>query len=359
MGAHLRGLGQKYMGIRPQAHQSEMFKETSVHLDKDGHQMPVQNFMNAQYFAEVSVGTPPQTFKVVLDTGSSNFWVPSVKCTSIACFLHSKYDSASSSTFRANGSSFEIKYGSGSMEGFISNDVISIGNMIIKNQDFAEAVKEPGLAFAFGKFDGILGLGYDSISVNRVVPPFYRMIEQKLLDSSVFAFYLSSTEDDESEVVFGGINKNHYSGEITTIKVSRKAYWEVDLDAVTFGDDVLELQNTGAVLDTGTSLIVFPTDVAELLNSQIGAKKSWNGQYTVECSKRANLPDLSFTLTGHKFTIGPYEYILEVQGTCISAITGLDFSSTRPLYILGDAFLRRYYSIYDLEKNTIGLAASN
>ena len=58
-------------------------------------------------------------------------------------------------------------------------------------------------------------------------------------------------------------------------------------------------------------------------NNEIGAKKSYNGQYTIECSKRDELPDLSFTLTGHNFTISPYDYILEVQGSCISSFFGM------------------------------------
>ena len=90
-------------------------------------------------------------FKVILDTGSSNLWVPSSKCTSIACFLHAKYDSSASSTYKQNGTEFSIQYGSGSMEGFVSQDVLTIGDLTIPGQDFAEAVKEPGLTFAFGK----------------------------------------------------------------------------------------------------------------------------------------------------------------------------------------------------------------
>ena len=65
--------------------------------------------------------------------------------------MHTKYDGAASSTYKANGSEFSIRYGSGSMEGFVSSDLLSIGDIRIKNQDFAEALKEPGLAFAFGK----------------------------------------------------------------------------------------------------------------------------------------------------------------------------------------------------------------
>ncbi|GIZ48294.1 hypothetical protein CKM354_001136200 [Cercospora kikuchii] len=350
-------LGQKYMGIRPQSRLDEMFKETSVHAEK-GHPVAVDNFLNAQYFSQIAVGTPPQEFKVVLDTGSSNLWVPSQECGSIACYLHSKYDHSDSSTYKKNGSSFAIRYGSGSLEGYVSQDTVQIGDLKIKDQLFAEATSEPGLAFAFGRFDGILGLGYDTISVNGIPPPFYNMIDQGLLDEKVFAFYLSSTDKgDESEAIFGGVNKDHYTGEMTKIPLRRKAYWEVDLDAIAFGDQLAEIDSTGAILDTGTSLIALPSTLAELLNKEIGAKKSYNGQYTVDCSKRDSLPDLTFTLTGHNFTIDAFDYILEVQGSCISAFMGFDIPEPAgPLAILGDAFLRKWYSVYDLENNAVGLA---
>lgn len=219
-------------------------------------------------FSEIAIGTPPQTFKVVLDTGSSNLWVPSQECGSIACYLHTKYDSSASTTYKKNGSDFEIRYGSGSLSGFISQDVVQIGDIKVKKQDFAEATSEPGLAFAFGRFDGIMGLGYDSISVNKIVPPFYNMLNQGLLDEPVFSFYLGNTangDGDDSEAMFGGINKDHYTGKLTKIPLRRKAYWEVDLDAITFGDATAELDNTGVILDTGTSLIALPSTLAELL----------------------------------------------------------------------------------------------
>lgn len=218
-------------------------------------------------FSEIELGTPPQKFKVVLDTGSSNLWVPSSECSSIACYLHNKYDSSASSTYHKNGSEFAIKYGSGSLSGFISQDTLKIGDLKVKGQDFAEATNEPGLAFAFGRFDGILGLGYDTISVNKIVPPFYNMLDQGLLDEPVFAFYLGDTnkEGDESVATFGGVDKDHYTGELIKIPLRRKAYWEVELDAIALGDDVAEMENTGVILDTGTSLIALPADLAEMM----------------------------------------------------------------------------------------------
>ncbi|KAJ6096186.1 hypothetical protein N7486_006932 [Penicillium sp. IBT 16267x] len=356
--AHVHALGQKYMGIRPDRHQEMMFQETSI-KPQAGHDVLVDNFLNAQYFSEITLGTPPQSFKVVLDTGSSNLWVPSSECSSIACYLHSKYDSSDSSTYKKNGTSFDIRYGSGSLSGFVSQDTLQIGDLKIKNQDFAEATSEPGLAFAFGRFDGILGLGYDTISVNKMVPPVYNMINQSLLDEPVFAFYLgnANNEGDQSEATFGGVDKSHYTGKLVTIPLRRKAYWEVEFDAVTLGDNTAELENTGIILDTGTSLIALPSTLAELLNKEIGATKGFTGQYSVECDTVDSLPDLTFTLSGHDFTIGPHDYILEVQGSCISSFMGMDFPEpVGPLAILGDAFLRKWYSVYDLGNNSVGLA---
>lgn len=233
---------------------------------------------------------------------------------------------------------------------------MSIGDLKWKNQDFAEATSEPGLAFAFGRFDGILGLGYDTISVNKIVPPFYQMINQKLLDEPVFAFYLGGTEG-ESEATFGGIDEDRFEGKIEYIPLRRKAYWEVDLESIAFGDEVAELEDTGVILDTGTSLNVLPSSLAELLNKEIGAEKGYNGQYTVDCSKRDSLPDITFNLAGSNYSLPASDYILEVSGSCISTFQGMDIPAPAgPLAILGDAFLRRYYSVYDLGKNAVGLA---
>jgi saccharopepsin len=351
----------------------DIFHHTSIDADK-GHTVPVENFLNAQCllplivftsvvtdgsnsdFSTIALGTPPQEFKVVLDTGSSNLWVPGAQCGSIACYLHTKYNAEDSSTYKKNGSEFAIRYGSGSVKGYISQDTMQIGDLIVKKQDFGEATEEPGLAFAFGRFDGILGLGYDTIAVNHVTPPFYNMIDQGLLDEPVFAFYIGD-DGEESEAIFGGIDKSHYTGQMTKIPLRRKAYWEVDLDAITFGGETAEFDNTGVILDTGTSLIALPSTLAELINKAIGAKKSFNGAYTVDCSKKSSAPDMTFTLSGYNFTISASDYIIEAGGSCLSGFIGLDIPEPAgPLVILGDVFLRRYYSVYDLGENAVGLA---
>ncbi|KAJ6737842.1 BETA-SITE APP-CLEAVING ENZYME ISOFORM A-RELATED [Salix koriyanagi] len=166
----------------------------------------LKNYLDAQYYGEIGVGTPPQKFTVIFDTGSSNLWVPSSKCyLSVACYFHSKYDSGKSSTYKQNGKSAEIQYGSGSISGFFSNDAVKVGDLVVKDQEFIEATKEPSITFLAAKFDGILGLGFKEISVGDAVPVWDNMIKHGLIKEPVFSFWLNRNAEDEQggEIAIG------------------------------------------------------------------------------------------------------------------------------------------------------------
>ncbi|CAG8758113.1 25304_t:CDS:2, partial [Racocetra persica] len=291
------------------------------------HGVPLTNYMNAQYFGEISLGTPPQTFSVVFDTGSSNLWIPSTHCTSIACFLHRRFDSGKSSTFKHNGTEFEIHYASGSLEGIISNDVLQIADIKVIDQDFGESVKELGIVFVFGRFDGIFGLGYDNIAIKGVVPPFYHIVNRKLIDTPIFSFWLNDADKNDTiggELIFGGFDESHIDEPIHWVPVRRKGYWEIELEKIVFDGEEVEMDGTGAAIDTGTSLIAVPTSVADLIHKAIGAKKNFAGQYIIDCDQVPSLPDFSMQFNSKLFTLKGSEYVLKVQSQCISAFTGLD-----------------------------------
>ena len=243
----------------------------------------ISNYMDAQYYGAVSIGTPPQSFLVVFDTGSSNLWIPSAKCSflQIPCDLHAKYRSTDSSTYGELGDPFAIQYGSGSLSGFLSSDTVTWAGLEIKNQVFAEATKEPGIAFLFSKFDGILGMGWDTIAVNGVTPPFYNAVAQGLVTENVFSFWLNRDADASGEdgaggeIVLGGVDPNHFTGEHTWLNVTREGYWQIAMDDVVLGGvSVGQCGRKGcaAIVDTGTSLLAGPTHVVEALNKKIGAK---------------------------------------------------------------------------------------
>uniref|UniRef100_M8C8M6 Aspartic proteinase n=1 Tax=Aegilops tauschii TaxID=37682 RepID=M8C8M6_AEGTA len=378
--------------------------------------VPLDNYLDTQYFGEIGVGTPPQNFTVIFDTGSSNLWVPSSKCYfSIACYLHHKYKSTKSTTYKKNGETCTISYGSGSIAGFFSEDSVLVGELVVKNQKFIETTREASPTFIIGKFDGILGLGFPEISVGSAPPIWQSMQEQKLIEKDIFSFWLNRDPDASAggELVFGGVDKKHYKGKHTYVPVTRKGYWQFDM-----GDLLIGGESTGfcaggcaAIVDSGTSLLAGPTTIVAQVNHAIGAEgiisteckevvreygemilellvaqnqlrknqtkelildyanqlcerlPSPNGESTVDCHQISEMPDLAFTIANKTFTLTPEQYVVKLeqsgQTICISGFMAFDVPPPRgPLWILGDVFMGAYHTVFDFGESRIGFAKS-
>jgi hypothetical protein len=232
--------------------------------------LSLKNFANSQYYAIIKVGTPPQEFKVIFDTGSSNLWVQSNICKSQSCLQHKGFNHLSSTSFKkhyVNGRIpvFGIRYGTGNIKGEFVKDKVSIAGLEITDQIFGLTYEEQGFAFMNVPFDGILGLSLSKQNLHSV-PFFDNLMERKLLPYNIFSIFLSENEDD-SNISFGKINKKHMLSNFFFTDVVSKNYWEINIEDIKVGNLSTNICNLlrektgrcGVAIDSGTSLYAGPT----------------------------------------------------------------------------------------------------
>jgi len=98
-----------------------------------------------------------------------------------------------------------------------------------------------------------------------------------------------------------------------------------------------------------------------MINIQIGAKQdALTGAYTIDCALAPSLPEITFHFGGKPFTLKGTEYIVDLGGNCMSPFMGIDIPTPDggDIWIVGDVFLRKFYTVYDLGRNAVGFAES-
>lgn len=316
----------------------------------------IEDYQNSQYYGEITIGTPGQKFNVIFDTGSSDLWVASSNCDS-SCGRHAEYNSAKSSTYIANGTAFDIQYGSGPVSGYVSIDNTATAGVQVKDQVFAEVTDAAGLGLAYklGKFDGILGLAFPIISVNKAPTVFENMFTQGVVESNVFSFYLGKESGEKGELLLGGIDSDKYTGDINYVPLSSATYWEYKLDGLVV-DGVTYGAGDKAIMDSGTSILTGPSDVVTKLAESMGAKAINKSEYMVKCDT-PNLPTLTYTLNNIEYTLTSDDYLIPDGDMCLLGMMGMDIPRPNgPLWIMGDVFMRKYYTVFDVGNKQVGIA---
>ncbi|KAJ3585908.1 hypothetical protein NHX12_012315 [Muraenolepis orangiensis] len=300
---------------------------------------PMTNDADLSYYGVISIGNPPQSFSVIFDTGSSNLWVPSVYCHDPACNNHRKFNPKQSNTFRLGTEPLSIQYGTGSMTGHLAVDTVEVGGISVPNQVFGISITEaPFMGFMHA--DGILGLAFQSIASDDVVPVFDNMVKENLVSQPLFSVYLSSHSSEDSAVVFGGIEANYYSGEIVWIPLTSATYWQIQMDSVTInGNMVACAGGCQAIIDTGTSLIVGPSSDIGNMNAWVGANTDQYGDASVNCENIQSMPNVIFTLNGHAFPVPPSGYVSQLAGEGLLVGVGHGVPPQVLLVLVGKAAL--------------------
>ncbi|ORX49171.1 rhizopuspepsinogen precursor [Hesseltinella vesiculosa] len=300
---------------------------------------------DVEYYAEVQVGTPPQTLKLDFDTGSSDLWFASTLCTGCTGSNHTAYDPTKSSTYQKEGQTWSISYGDGSSaSGITGLDTVNLGGLAITNQRI-ELAQQESAQFSQDPVDGLLGLGFDTIStVSGTQTPVDSMIAQNLISKPIFGVFLGhQSNGGGGEYIFGGYDTAKVSGDLTTVKVdSSQGWYGFTVDSAT-GAGNATTGSFSAIADTGTSLMLFPDSIASAIGQSYNATDNKDGTYTISCDA-STLSDLTFSIGGADFTVPAADLIYDNQNN--QCIAGFGSSGSTD-GILGDVFLKNVYTVFD------------
>jgi len=335
--------------------------ELQVQAGKSGKARAVHKMA---YFGKLSVGTPPQDFSVVFDTGSGNLMIPGDDCRSAACRSHERFAKDSSSSVRevncdgsdvAKGSEPDevtITFGTGHITGRCLQDHICIGSLCTEG-DFIASTDESRHPFASFTFDGVLGLALTNMAQGTQFSIMTQLKENHMLQKPLFSVFLSDSSKESSEITFGDVKREHMASELFWVDVaSTSGYWEVQIDDITLNDKLQNLcKDCRVAVDTGTSQLAGPTEVIEELARMLDVSE--------DCSNYKSLPHLGFVIGNHVLNLSPRDYVDKNGHSCNVALMALDVPPPKgPLFVFGIPFLQKYFTVYDHASNRVGFAVA-
>lgn len=267
------------------------------------------------------------------------------------------------------GKTYQVSYGSGSVNGKIYNAPVAIGSYKA-TYPIGISTKEQG--FSDGYEAGLMGLGFNAISqISQAVGSNANFFDGLGLtgDKNVFSFYFGNYPG-AGELTLGGINSERFTGPIQWVPLNSQTYFQFSSKTWNYKVGTASGSLTpgglggffGAniIADTGSTLLLFnDASIADAINKAIGAGAfdSKNGVYPIDCGIAKTGKDLVLNYGSIPFTIPASIYVFDnFDGTCFSGIS--QFTQFGAPSIFGDVFLRAYYSIYDKTNNRVGFAKS-
>lgn len=358
---------------------------------------PLNNGGDASYAGEISIGTPPQNFRCILDTGSSNWWVVDKGCggggncrgnycqkgffcsflcnnkncckeeaadpvlDQNPCDNKNKYDSSKSSTYQSNGEHWQISYGTGSASGVLDSDIIGLNNngtVIDSVRTTFGGATQLAQFFAGQQMDGICGLGWPSIAVDHVTPYVQNLIAAGKMAPLFTVWMSTNTGPGGGQITFGGIDKSHCAGGTPAyVPLSQTTYWQFPVQSMGTADGQVNEQVGQVISDTGTSLLAGPGRIISKLAKAVGGVyNSRYGLYMMPSCSTNGLTNLVLKINGNSYVIEPKNYNIPIGGLggqCIFAAQEFNGGAGLSM-ILGDTWIREYCQVYDVANKRIG-----
>ncbi|KAH7919356.1 acid protease [Leucogyrophana mollusca] len=304
----------------------------------------ISGSLDLEYYGPLQFGTQQLTFDV--DTGSADLWIP------VGCDMcnNGQFDPTTSRAYVNTGTPFNVTYGVGEVRGTLAHDTVTVGSLPATSQYFG-AVSQVSDDFNDTPSDGLIGLAFGSIASSRHPTFFETLMTQRRVAAPLFSIFLARKEAHGSEICFGCYDVTKTIGPITWVPVKSRTYWSVSMDGLFVNGMTMPVVVTAAI-DTGTTLIYVPDLVARQLYNQIpGSQKEsgvFDGFYSYPCS---SYPSISLSFDGKAFELSTLDFNLgrlsSDSDRCIGGILSLGDGFGDDFAIIGDEFLKSWYSTYD------------
>jgi len=180
---------------------------------------------------------------------------------------------------------------------------------------------------------------------------------RRRLPNRYLPFFLG--DNAAGELTWGGYDDSKFEGDLVYVPLQSATYWQITLDGIAaagFKKEGSDDEPITAIIDSGTSLITGPKQDIRKVALAVGAKPNIMGEYTIDCKLIDKIPDVVFTIAGKDYTIPGAKTVMQAQGVCLFAFMGVDFPSPGPKWILGDVFMREYYTVFNYDEQKIGFA---
>jgi len=326
--------------------------------------------LDEEYYGPISIGTPAQGSYVDFDTGSSDLWLPTTKCS--GCY-GPLINTGASSTYKGSSTPFSITYEDGSgATGTVGTETVTIAGITVTGQGWGVVTSETGADFSSGPAAGLIGMGFVANAETGDTPWIFNAYQKGLLTSNVFSEFMARNGASGSEVCIGCIDSAKYTGSISYYSLSSAAtsgtqyYWNTPSKGF-FYNGGTSSGAFSAVIDTGTTLIYIPTSYAKALYAKIPGAKSASstvgaGFYSYPCSTSLAPITLEFGTT--QYAVNPADFNLGAVSSgssqCVGGIIGEDIggSGSNQLAIIGDEWIKNWYTVFDMGNLRVGFAAS-
>ena len=336
--------------------------DSSISLSGGVH---VSNYYNTQYYSVITAGTPPSQYTVKLDTGSTYLWLQSVECADCH-FAANQFDSSLSSTYEENYVIKTLLYGSKNVTGYFSNETFSVDGIDGSHLEATDVVfvltyEEFGLEAL--ESDGILGLSFSNSNLGGYLNFVDSLKAQGQITSSMFSLYFTDNmvgaeTEPESNIMIGGYDMMYsQETELRYVNVyETSGFWFADLDSLTVNGADIGVTTNYALFHSGEPMILGPTDDINLMVKLVKGTSfcyNLNSYNFCPCKDYSAYPVFALDIDGEVFELGPQEYLLKVSGWCMILMEPRD---NMMAIILSIPFLRKYYSVFDLDNARVGLA---